>query len=35
VVLTYDHDEDGTIDTDERRGGVPVVMLTSRKRWYL
>lgn len=35
VVLTYDHDEDGTVDTDERRSGAPVILLTSRKRWYL
>ncbi len=34
VVLTYDADEDGTIDEGERRSARSVVMLTSRKGWY-
>jgi hypothetical protein len=35
VSFTYDSDQDGVIDdTDARRGGQPVVMLTSRKRWW-
>ena len=35
ISLVYDDDEDGTIDdTDGRRGGQPVVMLTARKRWF-
>ena len=35
ISFTYDTDEDGVIDdTDDRRGGQPVIMLTSRKRWW-